>query len=146
MKEKLENAISAMSDEDYREYINTFDEDASLEVKDGLVKIRKYNKKLIDDLKMRAGYCCQICRSSSMNDYGVSIVEGHHIESFSLTQNNKPENIMILCPDHHRLIHQAKGIFNKSNLTIEYASGKVDTIAIPLHLQRADTSKSNIVT
>lgn len=131
---ELENAISRMSDEEFKDYINTFDENSSLEVKDGLLKIRKYNKKIIDDLKKRASYCCQICGVSSIGDYGVSVVEGHHIESFSLTQNNKPENIMILCPNHHRLIHKAKGIFNKSNLTIKYANGKVDIITIPLHL------------
>lgn len=48
---ELENAISNMSDEEFKEYINTLDENSSLEVKDGLLKIRKYNKKIIDDLK-----------------------------------------------------------------------------------------------
>ncbi|WP_186445913.1 HNH endonuclease [Paenibacillus cremeus] len=54
---------------------------------------------------------CQICGFSGKEEYGESVIEAHHIEEFSLTQNNKPDNILILCPNHHRLVHKANGKF-----------------------------------
>lgn len=132
---ELENSILEMDDEKFNSYIQTLDHQASLEVKEGLIKVRKYNKKLIDDLKDRYSHKCQVCGESGLTEYGVSIAEAHHIERFSLTQNNSPENILILCPNHHRLIHKAKGIFNKKSKDITYENGFVESLLLNNHIK-----------
>lgn len=118
---ELESSILNMSEEKFKEYIKSLDSSASIETVEKCVKVRKYNKKLIDDMKVRAKGRCQICEAG--NDHGVSIAEAHHIKKFSLTQNNEPENILILCPNHHRLIHKTKAIINVDKAEIDYRDG-----------------------
>ncbi len=131
---ELENSVLDMTDEQFSSYLQSLDQEASVEVKEGLKKVRKYNKKIIDELKEKYNHCCQICGHSGLDDYGVSVVEAHHIQEFALTQNNSPENIMILCPNHHRLIHKAKGKFDRKKKEVCYSNGYVESITINYHL------------
>ncbi|AWK52762.1 hypothetical protein DIC82_17960 [Clostridium beijerinckii] len=121
---ELESSILNMSKKQFIEYIKSLDSSASVEVVKKCVNVRKYNKKLIDDMKVRAKGKCQICEAG--NDHEVSIAEAHHIKIFSLTQNNEPENILILCPNHHRLIHKTKAIINIDKAEIDYRDGKTE--------------------
>ena len=123
---ELENYIFYMSTNEFEEYIKSLDSSASLETVKKCVKVRKYNKKLIDDIKKRANNTCQVCGCSCGNEHGVSIAEAHHIKKFSLTQNNKPENILILCPNHHRLIHKSKAFIDIYSGIITYGDGSND--------------------
>jgi len=131
---ELENSIVEMTDEQFSSYINSLDDSASLEVKEGIKKVRKYNKKIIDELKNKYDNKCQICGEGSREHYGVSVVEGHHIEEFSLTQNNSPQNIMIVCPTHHRIIHKAKGFFNNKTKEVAYSNGFIEKLMFNKHL------------
>ena len=121
---ELENSILNMNDEKFKEYIKSLDSSASIDTVEKCVKVRKYNKKLIDDMKIRAQGKCQICGLG--NEHEVSIVEAHHIKKFSLTQNNKPENILILCPNHHRLIHKTKAIIDIDKAEVDYRDGTTE--------------------
>lgn len=120
---EVESIVADMDDEKFREYIKSLDSSASYETVEKCVKVRKYNKKLLDDMKKLANYTCQVNGCSCGNEHGVSIVEAHHIEKFSLTQNNKPDNILILCPNHHRLIHKTMAMIDKENCEINYRDG-----------------------
>lgn len=120
---EVEGIVEKMDDEKFREYIKSLDSSAAYETIEKCVKVRKYNKKLLEDIKKLANYTCQVKGCSCGNEHGVSIVEAHHIEKFSLTQNNKPDNILILCPNHHRLIHKTKAIIDKKNCEIDYRDG-----------------------
>ncbi|MFE4430433.1 HNH endonuclease [Peribacillus butanolivorans] len=123
-----------MTDEQFIKYIQSLNPSASIEIKEGLMKIRMYNKKLIDELKEKYNYRCQICGESILGEDGVAVSEAHHLEQFSLTQNNNPDNIMILCPSHHRIIHKAKGLFNRREHVIEYNNGRIDSLTLNYHL------------
>lgn len=123
---EVESSINKMGDDQFRKYIKSLDASASLETVEKCVKVRKYNKKLIDDMKKRANNTCQICGCNCGNEHGISIAEAHHIKKFSLTQNNKPENILILCPNHHRLIHKSKAVIDIEAGIIIYGDGITD--------------------
>lgn len=129
-EKNIEDTVSDMSEQEFEQYINTLSSDASIKVKEGLKKVRKYNKKLIDKLKDRAKHSCQICGQTTLLEFGVSIVEAHHIEKFSLTQNNKPDNIMILCPNHHRLVHKCDAKIDIKKKEVIYGNGLVEKIII----------------
>ncbi|MBJ7931857.1 hypothetical protein JDS81_21580 [Bacillus cereus group sp. N31] len=75
-----------------------------------------------------------ICGRSSMDDHGVPIVERHPIEELSITQNNSPDNIMILFPDHHRIVHKAVEEFNRRKRIVVYGNGRIDKLTLNNHL------------
>lgn len=61
---------------------DTKDDTAGLETKTQIVKIRKLNKKIGDNLKQLYEYRCQICGKMVGERYGSHIVEAHHIDYF----------------------------------------------------------------
>lgn len=123
-----------MSDEAFNQYLNTLDNSADVTIKEGIKKIRKYNLKLINELKKGYNHQCQICGSSCWEDYGVSICEAHHIEKFSITQNNNPNNIIILCPNHHRLLHKMDACWNAKTKQFLFKNGSSLKLQINKHL------------
>jgi hypothetical protein len=64
----------------------------------------------------------------------VDVSEAHHIDYFVKSMNNDPSNIVILCPDHHRIVHKAKAVFNFDLHQFEYENAKVDRLMLNLHL------------
>jgi len=131
---ELESKLFEMSEEDFEIYINKFKNSASLEYKKKIIKIRKNNRKLINTLKDRYSSRCQVC-DVGWEKYNVSIAEAHHIEKFSITQNDEPNNILIVCPNHHRLIHNAKGEIDIKEGIIIYNNGHIEKIAKIGHLK-----------
>ena len=130
----LESATEKLNDEEYKNYLLSLNTSASISTVNTLVNRRKLNKTILDSLKERYSHKCQVCGFSAFDEFGVSIAEAHHIEPFSLAQNNTPENIMILCPNHHSLIHKAKGNLSKDCSSIEYSNGIKEPVLYPGHL------------
>lgn len=77
---------------------------------------------------------CQICEARAVEMYGVDVSEAHHIQPFSLTANNDAKNMMIVCPDHHRIIHKAKPVFNYDQKAFLYDNGREDRLMYNIHL------------
>lgn len=100
-----------------------------------LVKLRVLDKKIGDNLKKLYKYRCQVCGESIGATYGVdSIVDAHHIEPFTVSLNNNFDNIMILCPNHHRIIHACHGEFHSNRHEIWYPNGLHERLQLNLHL------------
>ena len=78
---------------------------------------------------------CQLCGDNLGEAYGKEIVEAHHIEYFSKTQNNDSSNIIILCPNCHRLIHSCNPVYHKKDSFFEFENGKKIYIKNPGHLK-----------
>lgn len=59
-------------------------------------------------------YCgrCQICEWSPKDLHGVYACEGHHIQWLSRSGSDALENMALLCPNHHRIIHKLDGHFD----------------------------------
>lgn len=98
-------------------------------------KIRQYDKKLIDNLKNLYNFQCQICRKKFFNEYTVEIAEAHHIKPFIESFDNDSDNLLILCPNHHRLIHKAKPKFSRRNLLFRYPNGYEEKLLLNRHLR-----------
>ena len=101
--------------------------------------VRESNNRVFDtriqkSLKKLYEFRCQICGARAIEMYGVDVSEAHHLESFSLTANNDAKNIMIVCPDHHRIIHKAKPIFNTEFKRFDYSNGKQESLMYNIHL------------
>lgn len=99
-----------------------------------IVKIRKLNKKIGDNLKLLYGYRCQICGNLIGEEFGSHIVETHHIDYFVSSLNNDANNQLIVCPNHHSIIHDTDPIFDRRRLLYIYKNGIEQKLVLNQHL------------
>jgi predicted HNH restriction endonuclease len=110
------------------------DPTASIERVNQLVKIRKLNRAIGDTLKMLYEYRCQICGNDFGKKFDVHIVESHHINPFVISMNNDASNQMIVCPNHHKVIHRAEPFFDRRRLLFVYSNGVEERVVLNRHL------------
>lgn len=134
---KLASALIGIPEELYEaDDIGFFMEDktASIEEKERLVKYRKIDKRIIRMLKEFYGYRDEISGERIGDKYGESVVEAHHIDYFTTSQNNDSSNIIIISPDYHRIIHKNNPFFNRKKYQFEFANGEVLKLKLYDHL------------
>lgn len=110
------------------------DPSAGIQVSEGVRKIRKLNKKIGDNLKQLYCYQCQICGQSIGEEYDAHVCEAHHIDYFTKSLNNSATNQMIVCPNHHRIIHADNPSFDRSVLQFTFFNGYIEPIRLNYHL------------
>ena len=98
------------------------------------IKIRKLNKKIGDNLKLLYSFHCQICGEAIGEEFGSHIVEAHHIDYFVASFNNDSINQMIICPNHHSIIHDANPAFDRRQLQYIYKDGLKQRLVLNKHL------------
>ncbi len=129
--------LAGMTEEEFERYgeFARTDESASLEVRPQLTKVRKLDRSIGEDLKSLYDYSCQICGENFAQPHGQRIVQVHHIVEFVRSMNNNYDNLMIICPNHHSIIHKAKPIFNRQSLRLAYPNGYLETLILDKHLK-----------
>ena len=110
------------------------DEGAGIQVNQRLVKIRKLNRKISENLKLLYGYRCQLCGQLIGEEFGSHIAEAHHIDYFVNSLNNDASNQMIVCPNHHSIIHDANPVFDRRRRMYVYGNGVEQRLLINKHL------------
>mgnify|MGYP000028338941 CR=1 FL=1 len=111
------------------------DKSSGIEKKLQIVKIRKLNRK--NRRKFEAilyGYRCQICGQVIGEKYGSHIAEAHHIDYFVNSLNNDANNQMIVCPNHHSVIHDANPVFDRRMMMYRFDNGVEERIRLNKHL------------
>jgi predicted restriction endonuclease len=126
--------ITEFSEEEIERIINQQDLTSKIVQKTKTANTRVFDNSIQKSLKKLYQYRCQICGATATVMYGVDVSEAHHIDFFTKSANNNPGNIIILCPDHHRIVHKAKAVFNFDMHQFEYENAKVDTLMYNLHL------------
>lgn len=111
------------------------DKTAGIIQKERIVKIRKLNRKIGENLKQLYEYRCQICGRSVGKAYDAHIAEAHHIDYFVKSLNNDESNIMIVCPDHHSVIHDVNPMFDRKRLMYHYYNGLEERLLLNKHLK-----------
>ena len=110
------------------------DESASILLQTKVCKVRHLSKTITDDLKVAYGYRCQVCGQFIGEQYGSRLIHAHHIDYFVRSLNNNSKNIMILCPNHHGIIHDQNPTFDFRSKTFRYPNGYVEGLRLNLHL------------
>ena len=110
------------------------DENAGFAISERHVKIRKLNQKIGENLKLLYGYRCQICGKLIGDEFWSHIAKAHHIDYFVKSINNDASNQMFLCPNHHRIIHDANPTFHRRQLMYVYQNGAEQKIVLNRHL------------
>lgn len=111
------------------------DTNASIEEKERLLKYRKLDRSIILTLKKFYDYRDEISGEKIGNEYGESVVEAHHIDYFTRSQNNDSTNIIIISPNYHRIIHKNNPQFNRRKFQFEFENGEVLKLKLYDHLK-----------
>jgi predicted HNH restriction endonuclease len=127
-------AIHDYNELEIEQILQTQDDNSSIIQKIKTVKIRKLDKTIGDNLKLIYGYKCQICGLYIGENYDAKVIHTHHIEYFSLSLNNNADNIMIICPNHHSIIHATNPIFDRKSKLFTYPNGYSEELKLNLHL------------
>jgi hypothetical protein len=93
------------------------------------------NPALADTLKSYYRYRCQVCGHDFEPRYGHAIAEGHHIQYLSHGGLDVSENIVVLCPNHHRVVHAANAEFNRRELAYDFPNGLRERLMLPDHFE-----------
>ena len=128
--EQPSEAIESFSEESIEQIINLKDPSSRLSVSYGAHRYRVYDVSIITSLKKLYKGVCQLCGERPLPAFPVDLSEAHHIDYFSSSGNNDADNIVILCPNHHRLIHKENPSFDRSSLSFVFKNGET------LHLKK----------
>lgn len=121
-------------DEHLFESADWTDAEAGIVLKSSVVKVRRLDRAIGNNLKRIYGHRCQICGLQVSEEYSVSVDEVHHIDPFVISLNNEVSNLLVLCPNHHRIIHAAHPDFRRQTLSFVYPNGLNEKLKINLHL------------
>lgn len=88
--------------EDYPELKN--------EIEEVLIKRRKRVQEIVLKIKNKYNNCCQFenCGFTFSKNNGGFYSEAHHLIPLSQEGSQDENNVVILCPNHHRMLHYAQ--------------------------------------
>lgn len=128
--------LASLSEEEFEKYgdFARKDESASIVTRPQLAKVRKLDRSIGEDLKTLYDFRCQICGENFGEPYEQQVVEVHHIIQFVRSMNNDYDNLMVVCPNHHTVIHKASPDFERQSLTLSYPNGYHESLKLDRHL------------
>ena len=137
--QQLAHTLSVIPEEVYEqsddEQFFMADKTASIEEKQRLVKYRRIDRSIILTLKRFYDYRDEISGEKIGDEFGDSVVEAHHIDYFTRSQNNDSTNIIIISPNYHRIIHKNNPHFNRKKFQFEFENGEVLRLSLYEHLK-----------
>lgn len=123
-----------ISEEELEQIINFSDPDATIEVVTKTSTRRVCSTAIVHKLKKLYKGQCQICGKKPIEGFDTDICEAHHIEHYAETQNNDANNIIIVCPNHHRLLHRMNMTFNRETMCFYYLDNEL-IVQLDYHLK-----------
>ena len=127
---------SATSEVNYEDMLRR-DEGAHIVEEQHMVKVRKLDRSVCQNLKRLYEYRCQLCGALITAPYtngDEKVIDAHHIVPFTESCNNNFSNIMILCPNHHRIIHACHPKFNVTKKEFMFPNGYHEKLRLNKHL------------
>ena len=91
------------------------------------------NPSLVDRLQRLYDGHCQVCQWDPLDEYGEPLCEGHHIQWLSRGGDDALDNLMLVCPNHHRAIHQCDAPLDWNDLAYDFGAHR-ETVAMDQHL------------
>jgi 5-methylcytosine-specific restriction protein A len=127
--------LAGLSEEEFERFgdFARRDNSASIVTRPQLAKVRKLDRSIGEDLKALYNFRCQICGENFGKPYDQRVVEVHHIIQFVRSMNNDYDNLMVICPNHHTVIHKADPVFDRQSLTLSYPNGHSEVLKLDMH-------------
>src|SRR5262249_24376516 len=73
--------------------------------------------------------------------YGVPSAEAHHVVYLSRGGEDTLLNMVLLCPNHHTVVHKTEATFDYSRLTFCFPNGRVEPLCLNTHLSPRSTEE-----
>ena len=115
---------------------------ASVERRRSLLESLPRNRLLVGELHARYTGRCQLCGFDAPIVYGVPAAEAHHINYLSRGGEDTLENLVLLCPNHHTVIHKSDARFDYSRLVFDFPNHRTEPLCLNTHLTRRVPSTS----
>lgn len=99
-----------------------------------LIEQPRRNRSLVQQIHGMYNGRCQICGFDPLLLYGVDVCHAHHLIYLSRGGDDTLENLALLCPNHHAVIHATNAVFDYRDLSFVLASNQRERLALNLHL------------
>lgn len=100
-EEKMDEVVMGLSSHDAAERLRALNSIDSEYVNVNGKRLKR-DQLAISLIKQNRGFKCQICEISIKKRNGELYVEGAHIKPKNRGGNELPQNILVLCPNHHK--------------------------------------------
>ncbi len=77
---------------------------------------------------------CQLCAWCGREHYRHALCEAHHIQWISRGGADAPDNLVLLCPNHHRAVHAADAVLDFADMAFVFEEGRREVLREPGHL------------
>jgi 5-methylcytosine-specific restriction endonuclease McrA len=91
---------------------------------------------LSESLKALYDHRCQVCGMNFKIKYEEPFSETHHIHSLSQGGFDISKNIIVICPNHHRIIHKTNAEFDGTKLLYRYSNGLEERLVLADHFEQ----------
>jgi len=91
---------------------------------------------LAESLKSIYDHRCQVCGMNFKINYNEPFAETHHIHSLSAGGADVSKNIIVTCPNHHRIIHKTNAEFDRAKLLYKYPNGLEERLVLADHFEQ----------
>ena len=133
----VEEEIKAQDELEFEIFEPREDKKAGIKTSLRMQHVRQLDRSIGDSLKQLYDYRCQVTGERICEVYGNEcIVEAHHIEYFTRSMNNDTENIIILSPTFHRIVHRYNPRFDHEGLCFEFENGVREAVRLDRHLRK----------
>jgi 5-methylcytosine-specific restriction endonuclease McrA len=92
------------------------------------------DRQLVKELHDRYSGRCQLCAFDSPVVYGTPSAESHHIVYLSRGGEDTLLNMVLLCPNHHTVVHKTEATFDYAMLGFCFPNGRVEPLCLNTHL------------
>lgn len=124
--ERGENAV--------HEVVSHYHVGASAQRRSALRNLYTRNQALVTKLKGIYQDRCQLCGFDPQLLYGVSACSAHHIMYLSRGGQDELQNMLLVCPNHHQIIHATNAAFDFKNMHYVFNNGRREPLVLNLHL------------
>jgi 5-methylcytosine-specific restriction endonuclease McrA len=93
------------------------------------------DRQLVNELHDLYDGRCQLCAFDSPTLYAVPSAEAHHIVYLSRGGEDIRENLVILCPTHHTVVHKTDATFDYGRLMFLFPNGRAEPLCLNRHLE-----------
>lgn len=93
------------------------------------------NRALVEELHQLYKGRCQLCGFDPQLLYGVRACSGHHIVFLSRGGEDKLENLILICPNHHEVVHATNAVFDFKDLHYVFSNMRREPLVLNQHLK-----------
>lgn len=132
----LESAYET-SEDTVRETVASYHTGVSAQKKLLLQRSYARNRAYVQELHRLYGGRCQLCGFDPELLYKVRASCCHHIVYLSRGGRDEIQNMMLICPNHHEVIHATNAVFDFKDLFYVFPNGRREPLVFNSHLQSA---------